>query len=165
MERLRYIITLADLLFLLSLVSFWWTAALLLLLYKAFSVFPVNSTSSAENGRRNISKTSTNISLNFLLHFWIPLSRLPRTSVLHFRTVPPGPFLAPSLTLRFWHWESRDTPEFPGFISGSLHTLIQCINSKATQLKHKSKHCHRIRTHKIGKFNTLRSSVLSYYSR
>lgn len=69
---------------------------------KAFSVFPVNSTSSAENGRRNILKTSTNISLIFLLYFWIPLSRLPRTSVLHFRTVPPGPFLRPKTKFQFW---------------------------------------------------------------
>lgn len=125
MQSLRDIIAPADLSFSSSLVSFWWTAAFLLLLRKAFSVFPVNLTTSlAENGRRNILKTSISISLNLLLHFWIPLSRLPRTSVLHFWTVPPGPFLEPHpqnkvpilalfLTHRFWHWESRDTLWFP----------------------------------------------------
>ena len=41
-----------------------------------------------------------------------------------------GPILAPFLALRFWHWESRDTPGFPGFISGSLYILRQCITSK-----------------------------------
>ena len=65
----------------------------LLLLRKAFSTFPVNSTTSLlGNGRENILETSTSISLNFLLHCCIPLSRLPRTSIFHFWTVPPGPF-------------------------------------------------------------------------
>ena len=52
MQRLRDIIALADLPFSLSLVSFWRTAALLLLLRKAFSTFPANLTtmSLAENG-------------------------------------------------------------------------------------------------------------------
>ena len=85
-------------------------------------------------------KTSTNTSLNFLLRFWITLSRLSRTSVLHFWTVPQGPFLEPPPkqssnfgplpTLRFWHCESKETPGFPGFISGSLYTLRQYIKSK-----------------------------------
>ena len=142
MQRLRDIIALVDLPFSLSLVSFWWTAALLLLLRKAISAFPVHSTTSlAENGQGNILKTSTSISLNFLLHFWVPLSRLPRTSALNFWTVPRVPFLkpfspqkvpilVPFLALWFWHWESRDISGFPWFISRSLRTLRQCINSK-----------------------------------
>ena len=105
MQRLRNIIALADLLFSLSLVSFWWTAVLLLLLRKAFSTFPVKSiTLLVGNGRGNILKTSTSISLNFLLHFWITLSRLPRTSVLHFWTVPRVPFLEPSPKTKFQFW-------------------------------------------------------------
>ena len=52
MQRLRDIIALADLPFSLSLVSFWRTAVLLLLLRKACSSFPVDSTTTslAKNG-------------------------------------------------------------------------------------------------------------------
>ncbi len=63
-----------------------------------------------------------------------------RTSVLHFWIVSrvlflePSqnkvPILAPFLALRFWHWERRDTPGFPGFIFGRLHTRRQCIKWK-----------------------------------
>ena len=78
---------------------------ILLLLRKAFSAFPVNLTTSlAGNGRGNILKTSTSISLNLLFHFWIPLSRLPCTSILHFWNVPRVLFLEPSPKTKFQFW-------------------------------------------------------------
>ena len=56
MQRLRDLIALVDLSFSLSLVSFWRTAAFLLLLRKAFFAFSVDSTTSLswEQAREHI---------------------------------------------------------------------------------------------------------------